>query len=61
MIQAAGVSLYDGLADGNLPQLDAGVIMYSVLGGATVLKLICYVMCVALQKHSGEAVHLRSS
>jgi hypothetical protein len=41
---------------GELPDLEAGYLMYSVLGGATALKAVCYAMCVALQSRSGEYV-----
>jgi hypothetical protein len=34
-------------------QIDAGWLMYVVLGAATGLKLLCYVLCVALQSKSG--------
>lgn len=37
-----------------LPDLDASILMYAVLGSATGLKLICYVLCVALQNKSGR-------
>lgn len=36
------------------PEIDAGVLMYSVLGVATVLKVTCYIQCVALKKMSGK-------
>jgi hypothetical protein len=38
---------------GELPELDTSLLMYGVLGGATILKLGCYVVCVALQNKSG--------
>jgi len=38
---------------GVLPMLDASLITYLVLGGATGLKLVAYIICVALQHKSG--------
>lgn len=40
------------LSTGKLPELDTGAVTYGVLGGATALKLIAYLICVALQSKS---------
>jgi len=58
VVQDSAMALYGGFADHVLPDIDAGLIMYIVLGSATALKLICYVLCVALASKSDSMVAL---
>jgi divalent metal cation (Fe/Co/Zn/Cd) transporter len=51
-------ALYDGFARGTPPELELGVIMYAVLGVATALKLVCFVVCNALKARSDSMVAL---
>lgn len=43
---------------GQLPQLDLGVVMYVVLGSATLLKCLCWAVCAALQGRSDSMLAL---
>eukprot|EP00878_Enallax_costatus_P006730 GHUV01007055.1.p1 GENE.GHUV01007055.1~~GHUV01007055.1.p1 ORF type:complete len:291 (+),score=72.27 GHUV01007055.1:111-875(+) len=43
---------------GVLPVLELGLVMYLVLGSATVLKLVCYLVCNALASKSDSMVAL---
>lgn len=43
---------------GQLPQLDLGVVMYVVLGSATLLKCLCWAVCAALQGQSDSMLAL---
>ena len=52
VVEESAWDLYDGFVEHKLPTIDAGLIMYLVLGSATVLKALCYVQCSAL---SGES------
>jgi cation diffusion facilitator family transporter len=45
-------TLYDGLVLGELPVIDASLVMYLVLGSATVLKAVCYAICQVLASRS---------
>ncbi|GAX82368.1 hypothetical protein CEUSTIGMA_g9797.t1 [Chlamydomonas eustigma] len=57
ILESAG-DLYNGLVEGLLPTIDASLIMYVVLGSATVLKAICYMLCSALASKSDSMVAL---
>lgn len=37
---------------GQLPRLELGLVMYLVLGSATLLKCVCWAVCAALQARS---------
>ncbi|KAI8462623.1 MAG: cation efflux protein [Monoraphidium minutum] len=50
--------LYKGLAQGELPVLQLGPVMYAVLGSATVAKLVCFVVCNALKGRSDSMLAL---
>jgi hypothetical protein len=43
---------------GQLPQLDLGLVMYVVLGSATLLKCLCWAVCAALQGRSDSMLAL---
>lgn len=43
---------------GVLPELELGLVMYIVLGSATVLKLVCWLICGALASKSDSMVAL---
>lgn len=58
VVQESAVCLYEGFAEQRPPEIDAGLIMYLVLGGATALKLLCYVLCIALASKSDSMVAL---
>ena len=45
VIVESSSTLYDGLVLNELPVIDASLIMFLVLGSATVLKAICYFVC----------------
>lgn len=58
VMEESGMALYRGLSLGDLPLIEAGVVMYSILGAATALKLICYLQCIALASKSDSMVAL---
>lgn len=58
VIEESTVGLYEGFVLHNLPEVDPSIIMYSVLGTATALKLICYIQCAALASSSDSMVAL---
>ncbi|KAF5836980.1 cation efflux family-domain-containing protein [Dunaliella salina] len=58
VVQDSSVSMYNGIVKGVLPQLDTSLVTYCVLGGATLLKLIAYLICTALQSRSDSMLAL---
>ncbi|KAK9817796.1 hypothetical protein WJX72_002302 [[Myrmecia] bisecta] len=58
VLQYAAFDLYSGLFQGSLPQLEAGVAMYAILGGGTLAKLILWIYCRRLQGSSDSMVAL---
>ncbi|KAG1681364.1 hypothetical protein FOA52_007412 [Chlamydomonas sp. UWO 241] len=58
VIEQSCVGLYEGFVKHELPTIEAGLILYAVLGGATLLKAICYVQCSVLASKSDSMVAL---
>ena len=58
VIQESIGQLYDGFALGKRPQLELGPIMYAVLGAATLIKAVLFVVCFTLRHRSGAALAL---
>ncbi|BDA45866.1 Metal tolerance protein 9 [Coccomyxa sp. Obi] len=52
VIQFSGTDLYNGFAKGELPELDVGVVMYAILGGGVVMKILLYMYCRTLKNRS---------
>eukprot|EP00891_Asterochloris_glomerata_P002818 jgi/Astpho2/2818/e_gw1.00050.161.1_t len=45
VIQQSAETLYTGLATGDLPELDMGILMYSILGATVGVKLLLWMYC----------------
>ncbi|KAK9828197.1 hypothetical protein WJX74_002590 [Apatococcus lobatus] len=58
VIQSSSMDLVSGLAYGKLPELDMGLMMYSILGAAVGLKILLYLYCVALKSRSDSMLAL---
>ncbi|MEW5319854.1 MAG: hypothetical protein WDW38_010975 [Sanguina aurantia] len=59
VIQLAGLDLYNVWGQGgDIPVLNIDAVLYVVLGSATILKVICYAVCVGLQKQSDSMAAL---
>ncbi|KAK9807039.1 hypothetical protein WJX72_011532 [[Myrmecia] bisecta] len=58
VIQSAAWDLYAGLREGKLPDLDMGLLEYTILGVATALKAGLFVICIALRKTSDSMLAL---
>lgn len=50
--------MVEAYTTGKLPVLDLGLVMYIVLGTATLLKCVCWAVCAALQSKSDSMLAL---
>ena len=58
VLQSASVQLYDGFVKQEYPDLEFGVLMYVVLGSATLIKVPLYLYCLALKDISASMIAL---
>lgn len=58
VVQESVKVLWVTYTTGQLPVLELGLVMYIVLGSATLLKFLCWVVCAALQSRSDSMVAL---
>lgn len=58
VIQESISTMVEAYTTGKLPVLDLGLVMYIVLGTATLLKCVCWAVCAALQSKSDSMLAL---
>jgi hypothetical protein len=58
VVQESVAALITAYTTGQLPVLDLGLVMYLVLGSATLLKCVCWAVCASLQSRSDSMLAL---
>ena len=58
VVQESVAALITAYTTGELPVLDLGLVMYLVLGIATLLKCVCWGVCASLQSRSDSMLAL---